>query len=79
MHFPAGLQFNNYVDLAQVFRESREGTRFSLQYMVETLLQKGFSKYEQCSNWSIRPLRKSQLHYAALDAFVCTLIYRLFA
>jgi len=34
------------------------------------------SKGEQCSNWAKRPLRKSQLHYAALDAFICLKIYQ---
>ena len=33
------------------------------------------SKYEQISNWSHRPLRKSQIHYAAMDAFILLKIY----
>lgn len=27
-------------------------------------------KGEQCSNWENRPLRKSQTHYAGLDAWI---------
>jgi len=34
------------------------------------------SKGDQCSNWSKKPLRKSQLHYAALDAVICVMIYK---
>jgi len=33
------------------------------------------SKYEQISNWNKRPLRKSQLHYGAMDAFILLKIY----
>lgn len=34
------------------------------------------SKGDQCSNWSKKPLRKSQIHYAALDAVICVIIYK---
>ena len=34
------------------------------------------SKGDQCSNWSKKPLRKSQLHYGALDAVICVMIYK---
>lgn len=30
-------------------------------------MKKRISKYEQCSGWRNRPLRRAQLHYAALD------------
>ena len=33
-------------------------------------------KYEQKSNWDLRPLKQSQKHYAALDAIVCVKIYK---
>lgn len=34
------------------------------------------SKGDQCSNWSKKPLRKSQIHYAALDAVICVILYK---
>ena len=37
-------------------------------------LDQNLSKKEQISNWQLRPLRKSQMHYAAADAFVPLLI-----
>lgn len=33
-------------------------------------------KTEQVSNWIARPLRKCQLHYAALDAYSCLIMYQ---
>jgi len=39
------------------------------------LLERPMSKYEQMSNWNKRPLRKSQIHYAAFDAFILLKIY----
>ena len=43
--------------------------------MVEKLIGKKLCKFEQRSNWNRRPLKKSQLHYAALDALVCEVLY----
>ena len=33
-------------------------------------------KFEQVSNWETRPLRQSQLHYAALDAQILIQIFQ---
>lgn len=34
------------------------------------------SKGDQCSNWSKKPLRKSQMHYGALDSVICVMIFK---
>lgn len=43
--------------------------------MCQKFLHRKLSKYEQRGNWNRRPLKKTQLHYGALDAFACVLIY----
>ena len=40
------------------------------------MLGKAICKNEQVSNWERRPLRPSQQHYGALDAFVLIEIYK---
>lgn len=35
------------------------GNNFGLGKVCEIILQKPLSKYEQCSNWGARPLRKA--------------------
>ena len=48
----------------------------SFAKVCEKVIGKPLCKYEQCSNWEKRPLRESQLHYAALDALICCLIFQ---
>ena len=39
------------------------------------LTGKSLSKVEQCSDWKSEKLSKSQIHYAAMDAYVLIEIY----
>jgi hypothetical protein len=45
-------------------------SEYALEFMGKPL-----DKGEQCSDWSSRPLRASQLEYAVLDAWVCVAVW----
>lgn len=47
----------------------------SLSCVVQSCFGKPLEKSEQCSNWELRPLRESQIEYAALDAYILMQIY----
>ncbi|KAJ0181879.1 hypothetical protein K1T71_002601 [Dendrolimus kikuchii] len=47
----------------------------SLSSLVQACFGLPLQKTEQCSNWELRPLRETQLRYAALDAYVLLQIY----
>jgi len=45
-----------------------EKNQIGLAKVVQTVFDRPLCKGEQMSNWETRPLRQSQLHYAAFDA-----------
>lgn len=67
---------NSFIDIADLFKEKYpQESQSSLSYVVLALTGTLLSKYEQRSNWNKRPLRRAQMHYAALDAYVCEVVY----
>ena len=69
---------NNYVDLVNVYKKTFEKNPGSLANLAELLIETTMCKVDQKSNWELRPLKLSQLHYAALDVYICLNIYQKF-
>ena len=72
------IMFKNaeIIDLIDLYQNKYLEKATSLKNMCEKLLDIKMCKYEQCSNWENRPLKKSQLHYAAYDAIVCMSLFK---
>lgn len=67
-------QMNNFIDLQKLYLKNTNQelnvNKSSLKHICNEVLKKDLSKSDQVSYWLRNPLRKSQLHYAALDAYV---------
>ena len=64
--FGTTFEFAGIVNIENAFKD---GNRIlGLSKIVFKEFNKKMSKYNQESNWQLRPLRKGQLHYAALDS-----------
>ncbi|CAI2385260.1 unnamed protein product [Moneuplotes crassus] len=63
-------RIHNFYDISTVFKNYSNQKSSKLSDIAESLLHKKICKGEQISNWERRPLRKSQMHYAAVDAYI---------
>jgi len=70
-----GLSMAGEMDISKIYRLLYPGKKYSLASICEDILKKPMSKYDQMSNWHNRPLRKAQMHYAALDAVVVLVLF----
>ncbi len=71
------LKILNIIDVWKLFKSIYPEKRFSsLAFICESVLGKEICKKQTLTNWKRRPLRKNQIHYAALDAHVVLKIYQ---
>ena len=79
-HFSNGIQnaFKkaNIIDLIDLYQYKSLNKAQGLKNLCKEILGINICKYEQCSFWENRPLKQSQLHYAAVDAFICISLYK---
>jgi 3'-5' exonuclease len=70
-----GYQIANIVDTLRESRQIAPASSYGLKALCERHLQRILDKSEQMSEWGARPLSKSQLEYAAIDAEVLLDLY----
>ena len=63
-------------DLCIIYNQKYLKKCSSLKVLTEELLGQKLCKYEQCSDWNLRPLSLTKLHYAALDALICIVLFK---
>ncbi|KAL4503815.1 hypothetical protein ABPG73_017558 [Tetrahymena malaccensis] len=70
------MKIQGFYDVGIIYKEALNLENVaSLKQMCYQILKQKISKYEQISDWSKRPLRKCQIHYAALDALLPLMLY----
>jgi len=67
---------NNFIDLARIAQEKKI-LNFGLRALTAIFLSKRLSKKAKISNWQRKELTQTQIDYAASDAVVGYLIYKL--
>ena len=63
-------------DLCIIYNQKYLKKCSSLKVLTEELLGQSLCKYEQCSDWNLRPLSLTKLHYAALDSLICIILFK---
>ena len=63
-------------DLCIIYNQKYLKKCSSLKVVTEELLGQRLCKVEQCSDWNLRPLSLTKLHYAALDALICIGLFK---
>lgn len=67
----------NILDTTKMYKKLRpnEKNNISLKKLTKIYLHLNLIKSQTCSDWEIRPLSESQLHYCACDALVLLRLY----
>jgi len=66
----------NFIEIQDFYKKVYPDDKGSsgMKSICENILGKKLCKHEQVSNWENRPLRYSQEHYGALDAFILVVV-----
>lgn len=70
------LLWRNLINIGLTLPNDNDNGGNSLSSLVQICFGLPLEKAEQCSNWELRPLRNTQIYYAALDAFVLLEVYK---
>ena len=68
-------QMCKVIDINDLYKNKTNKQVPDLNKTCLELLGKGIDKQERISNWKLRPLRKNQMKYCCLDAFILKFIY----